>query len=46
MVDAGIAAPVIVQALKEAGRLDGAVVAREGEDGLDVLYRNDGDDSL
>ena len=46
VVDAGIAAPVIVQALKEAGRLDGAVVAREGENGPDVLYRNDGDDSL
>ena len=38
VVDAKIAAPVMVQALKEAGQLEGAVIARELDDGFEVLY--------
>ena len=41
VVDAKIAAPVIVQALKEAGQLEGAVIARELDDGFEVLYPGD-----
>ena len=41
VVDAKIAAPVIVQALKEAGQLEGAVIARELDGGFEVLYPSD-----
>ena len=42
VVDAEIAAPVMVAVLKEAGRLEGVVIAQEIDDGLKVLYRHDG----
>ncbi|MDJ0946528.1 MAG: hypothetical protein QNJ30_24015 [Kiloniellales bacterium] len=38
VVDAKIAAPVMVQALKKAGQLEGAVIARERDDGFEALY--------
>ena len=41
VVDAKIAAPVMVQALKEAGQLEGAVIAQELDDGFEVLYPSD-----
>ena len=41
VVDAKIAAPVMMQALKEASQLEGAVIAQEFEDGnVNVLYRH------
>ena len=41
VVDAQIAAPVIVQALKEAGQRGGAVIAQELDDGFEVLHPRD-----
>ncbi len=41
VVDAKLAAPVMVQALKEADQLAGAVIAQELEGGFEVLYPSD-----
>lgn len=42
VVDAEIAAPVIVKALEEAGELEGAVILKELEDDETVLYPAEG----
>ena len=41
VVDARIGAPVMVRILEEAGLLEGAVIARELEDGFEVLHPSD-----
>ena len=41
VVDARIAGPVMVRILEEAGQLEGAVIARELEDGFEVLHPSD-----
>lgn len=41
VVDARIAAQVMVKVLEEAGQLEGAVIAQELEEGFEVLYPSD-----